>query len=105
MPDFDSLPPGTFCWPELATTANVGQNVNTTSLQPGRADRGAVTGQHRNFETSVAVKQRRIRPVQLNALLMNDEHRHARAVFTRIKHLLSFVIGGLESGDLNRAIQ
>ena len=45
MPDFDSLPPGTFCWPELSTTdqnAGVafyrnlfGWNVNEQPMGPG----------------------------------------------------------------------
>src|ERR671923_88778 len=45
MPDFDSLPPGTFCWPELATTdqqAGVGfyrklfgWDVNDQPMGPG----------------------------------------------------------------------
>ena len=96
----------TFCLCELraglvpglavfAAAAEVGLGEDAAHLQP-RQPRDREARQQRNVETAVAVQQRRIRAVELDPFLMDDEHRHARAVLAAVENLLHFVIVGVE---------
>ena len=51
---------------------------------------------HGDIETAIAVKVRRVLSVELQALLVRDEHRHAGAVFARVEDLFGFVISRIE---------
>ena len=60
------------------------------TFQPGRPNRGAVAGQHRDLESSVPIEERRIRAVQLHSFTADLEIRDFGPVFR----------GGLVLADL-----
>src|SRR5207249_5509568 len=64
----------------LAAAANVGRSINEALFEQGEARR---TERRRggDVESAVGIEQRRIVAVEFEALLVNEEHRHARAVF------------------------
>src|SRR5262249_17301830 len=69
--------------------------INAAHLHPDQiTDRKR--RRQRDAETAVAVEQRRILTVELQALFARDEHRHARAILAVVKDLLGFVIGRIE---------
>ena len=83
----------------LAAAAHVCRCINEPLLkqsQPQRTKAGRIV----NVETAVAVKHRRVVAVELQALLVHDEHWDARAVLAVVEHFLGFVVRRFEAGDL-----
>ena len=66
---------------ELAAAADVGEDVDPSLLEPGRAEDGAVRGEHRDLETAVAVEQGRVLAVLSQVLAGDLEVGNAGAVF------------------------
>ena len=56
---------------ELAAAADVGDDVDPSLLEPGRADRGAIGGEHGDLEPAVTVEQGRVIAV-LSEVLAGD---------------------------------
>ena len=88
---------------ELATSAQVGHGVHAALLEQHDVGRGEARGQ-RDVEAAVRVEHGRALAVQLEARLVDDEHRDHRAVLGRVEDLLAFVSGRVEVdvGDVER---
>ena len=85
----------------LAAAAQVRHGVDAAHLHPHQvAD--AEGRRQRDVEAAVAIQQRRVLAVELQAFLVGDDHRHARAVFAVVEDLLRFVVRRVEI-DLRRA--
>src|SRR4029077_20327024 len=65
---------------------------------------GREGGRDQKFEAPVAVKQRRMRAVELETFFGGDEHRDLRAVLAGIEDLFHLVIVGAEQ-DLRLAVE
>ena len=74
----------------LPAAAQVRDRQHAAHLEPGEAGRGEAGGQG-DVETAVAVEQRRVVAVLLDALAVGDEHRDARAVAALVEDLLRLV--------------
>ena len=57
---------------------------------------GLERGEHRNVVAAVAVEQRGMRPIFGHILAIREHHRHARAVFALVKHLLDHELVRIE---------
>ena len=75
----------------FSPAAKIGHGIHAPHFHPGDATH-AEAWCDGNVEAAVAVQQRRIVAVQLQAFLVSDEHRHLRAVFTGVKDLCGFVV-------------
>src|SRR5215510_4732570 len=87
----------------FAAAAQVGGGVDEAVFEHRYAQRAERRG-HRYVEPAIAVEQRRIIAVELQTFLVNQEHRHARAVLAVIEDLPGFVFVGLVAGDFDRAV-
>ena len=83
---------------ELAAAADVGHDVNAALLQPGRADAGAVAGQHGDLESAVAVEQGRVVAVEGQPFLRDLEVGNPRAVLGGRLVLADLEALGVEEG-------
>src|SRR5262249_33457601 len=66
--------------------SQIGRRVNSAHPHPDQI-RNRKRRRQRNAEAAIAVKQRRILAVELQALLVRDEHRHTRSIFAVVKDL------------------
>ena len=82
----------------FGTAADAGLCVYAAPLEERDAPRGEVRG-HADVESAVTVDEGGVLAVQLKALLIGDEHRHAGAVLAFVEHLFGYEIVGLE-GEL-----
>ena len=65
-------------------------------LQPGQAADGKRRHQ-RDIETTIAIQQGRVLPIEPEILFVGQEQRNLGAIFAGDKHLAGFVAGGIES--------
>src|SRR5450755_231934 len=86
----------------FAASSKVGDGKHSPLLQP-REPRRAEGGIERDVESTVAVEDGRIRAVELEAGLVDQEHRYARAVLAGKEDLLAFERAFLEPGNLRDA--
>src|SRR5215467_6477621 len=79
----------------LSATTQIRLRINSAHLQPydvwHRKGR-----RQRNVESSIRIQQGWILAVQLESLLIGEEHRHPRSIFAVIEDLLGFVPRGIE---------
>src|SRR6185436_21143454 len=68
---------------ELAPAADVGEDVDAASREPGGSEDSAVLGDHGVFESAVRVEKRRSGAVGLRPFGTNHEVRDFRAVLRR----------------------
>ena len=87
----------------LAAAAHIRGSVNDTLFEQSYAQ-GAKSGRSCDVESTVAVEQCRIIAVELEAFLVRYEHRHARAIFAVVENFLCFVIRGIETWNIDGAI-
>ena len=86
----------------FAAAAHVDAGVDESLFEQRDAQR-VEAGRGRDVEAAVAVHQRRVVAVEHDALLVDQEHRHLRAVLAGDEDLLGLVLIGVESGNLRRA--
>src|ERR1700690_4299613 len=79
----------------LSAAAQVGLGVDASHFKPDYIRHGEGWCE-RDVESAVGVEQRGILSVELDALLVSQEHGHAGAVFAGVEHLFGFVEAGIE---------
>ena len=65
---------------EFAAAADIGEDVNPSSFQPGRSDAGAVTRQQGDFKAAIAIEQRGARAVEFQPFPADPEVGNSRAI-------------------------
>src|SRR5437868_1093086 len=76
----------------LTAAPQIRLRVDTAHFQPNEIwDRKR--RRQRNVEPAIGIQQSRILPIQLQPFLIRQEHRHPRAVFAVVEHLLGLVLG------------
>src|SRR5215213_11558953 len=86
----------------LATTTQVSGRVDHALFQQ-RETQGAERRRGDDVESAVTIKQRGIVAVEFQAFLVDQKHRHARAVFAVVKNLLGLVVLWFKSGNVHGA--
>jgi len=71
----------------FATTAQIGNHVNTPGFKPGQS-RGGEPWTHADIEAAIAIQQGGIGSVQLHVITMHDEHGNGCAIFAVIPNLI-----------------
>ena len=79
----------------FAATPEIRHGIDAAQLQPHRHAH-AEARRLRDVEAPIGVEIRRVCAIQLQALLVREEHRHACAVLAVVKDLLCLVSGGVE---------
>src|SRR5208283_870784 len=85
------------------SAAHIRRSVNEPLLQQRQPKRIEIW-RDGDIESAIAIQKRRIRPIELQAPLVHQEHRHARPILAGVKHFLGFVIVGMESWNFWRAV-
>ena len=93
---FSNIPCSCHFSPYSPPPRRLGSANQPPCLQPPRIHRDSTRGNSAQVESAVAGHQQPLRAVLLQPLLAGDEHRHPRAVFRRVEHLLQFVLAGIE---------
>ena len=95
---------------ELAAAADIGQHIRAALLQPETPANPRIGRAHGDLEAAIAIEQCRRRPVERDAVLVDDKVRDRRAITRNremLLHLQAFSIKlfrqAFERADLTRA--
>src|SRR5262245_26679434 len=83
----------------LGPAANAGRHVDDPLFEQSNPKR-AKCRRYGNVEAAITIQKRRIVAVEIQALLVDNKHRHSSAIFTCVEDLFRFVILSAEALNL-----
>jgi hypothetical protein len=81
---------------ELATAADIGEDIDTALFEPCGAGDCAVAGEHGDFETSIPVEQGAVASIQLQVIPADLEVRDEGSILREGMELIDAQAGGIE---------